>query len=172
MLWLIIVSVVIVAFGFVVLIGAPYVPSRKVQIEQAFNELYKLTSSDVLVDIGSGDGIVLRAASKSGAHAVGYEVNPFLFLISWLLAIKNRLIHVRFADFYMTHLPKNTTVIYVFTASRYVKNIERKIQREVNRLGRPLKLIIYGNSIKERRAEKVVGAYKLYTFLPLQTDRA
>ena len=43
-------------------------------------ELAKVTSDDVVYDLGSGDGrIVITAAQKYGAHAVGVEINPDLY---------------------------------------------------------------------------------------------
>jgi ribosomal protein L11 methylase PrmA len=42
-------------------------------------ELAKLTNHDTLYDLGSGDGrIVITAAKKYGANAVGYEIDPQL----------------------------------------------------------------------------------------------
>ena len=43
-------------------------------------DLAKVTSDDVVYDLGSGDGrIVITAAQKYGAHAVGVEINPDLY---------------------------------------------------------------------------------------------
>ena len=54
----------------------PYVPST----ERAVEEMLKLADvkkSDILYDLGCGDGrIVVAAASKRGAHAVGIDINP------------------------------------------------------------------------------------------------
>ncbi len=54
----------------------PYVPTT----ERAVQEMLKLAavkSSDVLYDLGCGDGrIVITAAKKYGAHGVGIDINP------------------------------------------------------------------------------------------------
>ncbi|HEU4716091.1 MAG TPA: hypothetical protein VFS14_04660, partial [Candidatus Saccharimonadales bacterium] len=63
---------VVLLFGFVVFRGAPYVPSHKKDVAIAFEELYEVGKNDVVVDVGSGDGIILRMAAKRGARAVGY----------------------------------------------------------------------------------------------------
>ena len=76
------IAAVVLLFGFVAFTGAPYVPSRRRDLQKAFDELYRLKKTDVLVDIGSGDGIVLREASRRGARAIGYELQPLLVLIS------------------------------------------------------------------------------------------
>jgi predicted RNA methylase len=43
-----------------------------------------VTPKDVVYDLGSGDGrIVIMAAQKFGAHAVGVELDPGLYHKSW-----------------------------------------------------------------------------------------
>ncbi|MGE5327872.1 MAG: hypothetical protein ACM3KH_00905, partial [Thiobacillus sp.] len=101
-------------FSFMVFFGAPYVPSRPSFIRQAFDELYSLSDKDVLVDIGSGDGSVLREASRRGSRAVGYEINPLLVILSKLISGKDKKVQVVLTDFWRSHLPKDTTVIYLF----------------------------------------------------------
>ena len=71
-------------FLAVSLTGAPYVPSHRRSVMEAFTELRPLTSSDTLVDIGSGDGIVCLVAAQQGARVYGYEINPLLVLIARL----------------------------------------------------------------------------------------
>src|SRR5688572_14534109 len=55
-----------------------YVPSPDEVIE-AMLELAQVKKSDVVYDLGSGDGsIVILAAKKYGARGVGIEINPVL----------------------------------------------------------------------------------------------
>ena len=57
----------------------PYVPTPP-EIVDKMLELAKVTPDDVVYDLGSGDGrIVITAAQKFGAHAVGVELDPDLF---------------------------------------------------------------------------------------------
>jgi hypothetical protein len=172
MIWFWLVGTVMVMFGLTVFRGAPYVPSQKRYVRQAFDKLYPLTEKDVLVDIGSGDGIVLRLASERQAKAIGYEINPLLAMISRLLSLGDKRIQIRLADFWLTPLPGTVTVVYAFMASRYVKKVTAKMQHEATRLGRPLSFIIYGNELTDRKPNKVLGAHHLYIFTPLQIDEA
>jgi protein-L-isoaspartate O-methyltransferase len=56
----------------------PYVPTPQDIVEKML-DLAKVTSDDVVYDLGSGDGrIVITAAQKYGAHAVGVEINQDL----------------------------------------------------------------------------------------------
>lgn len=161
-----IVVAVLLLFGLVVFRGAPYVPSHKKEVRRAFRELYPLGSHDTLVDIGSGDGVILRLAAKQGAHAVGYELNPLLVGVSWLLSRRNPLVRVRLVDFWLTKLPDDTTVVYAFMVTRDVKKMVKKLQSEADRRRRPLHLILYGNVIPTRQPVKIVSAFRLYRFDP------
>lgn len=55
---------------------APYVPTPQDVVEKML-ELAQVTSSDVLYDLGCGDGrIVITAAKKYGARGVGVDIDP------------------------------------------------------------------------------------------------
>lgn len=166
------VLVLLPTFGLVVFIGAPYVPSQKKYIKQAFAKLYKLSQSDVVVDIGSGDGVVLRQVAKLGAKAIGFEINPILVLISRMLSVKNNLVETKFADFWSAHLPNDVSLVYVFAVSRDTKNLLRKIQNESNRMNREFHLMSYGSAFNDLCPIKSIGAYNLYLIKPLQQNKA
>ena len=57
----------VLIFLLTALFGAPYVPTQKKQIESAFTKLRPFKKNDVLVDLGSGDGVVLDEAIRAGA---------------------------------------------------------------------------------------------------------
>lgn len=172
MIILVLLGIIVLVFGLVVLRGAPYVPSHGDEIEQAFEKLYVLDSHDVLVDVGSGDGIVLRYAARRGARAIGYEINPILVVIAGLLAINNRLIRTEFADFWYKALPTETTIVYAFSISRDVDKLMRKMQQEADRLAKPLVLMTYGAPLKNMKAIKKHRGHHLYNFTPLQDEKA
>src|SRR3954453_10244168 len=55
-----------------------YVPTPQPVVE-AMLELARVQATDVVYDLGSGDGrIVITAAKKYGAHGVGFEIDPAL----------------------------------------------------------------------------------------------
>jgi hypothetical protein len=63
------------------------------------------------------------------------------------------------------------TVVYAFAVTRDIEKLARKLQREANRLGRPLSVISYGNQIPHMTELKSLGAHHLYTFTPLHTKK-
>lgn len=167
MWWLYVTLAVILIFGVVVFRGAPYVPSHRKYARQAFNELYEVTSKDVLVDIGSGDGIILRLAASQGARAIGYEINPILVVISKLLARGDPKISTRLADFWLVDLPADTTIVYAFAVTRDIEKIGAKLQKTADKLGRPVWLMTYGAPVKSRSPVRALQAHTLYKFEPL-----
>lgn len=169
MTWLLLgVGILAALFLLTVLRGAPYVPSRRSELETAFTKLYKLDKRDVLVDIGSGDGIVLRAAARRGARAIGYEINPVLVFVSRMLSRHDKKIEVLLADFWRTDFPDDTTIVYTFGESRDIRRMYDKVQREASRLERPLQFMSYGFVVPGRRALRSHRAYHLYQIDPLQ----
>lgn len=65
------------------LLDLPYVATKRNKIETII-KLAKIKKGETVVDLGSGDGRLLIAAALSGAHAIGYEINPYLVLFTKL----------------------------------------------------------------------------------------
>lgn len=134
----------IIIFGFTAFTGAPFVPSKTKDIKKAFKEVYKLSSKDTIIDLGAGNGKVVKiAAEEFGAKAYGIELNPILATYA-----KFRVRHLKNAkivckDFFRFVFPTETTAVYIFGESRDLKKFRRKIEREAERIGHSIKLISY-----------------------------
>ena len=175
MMWLWVAAVIFLMFGFVVLRGAPYVPTHRKYAKLALTKLYKLKPSDVLLDLGSGDGVILRLATKLGARAIGYELNPILVAVSRLLGRGDKRQTTVLADMWLKDFPAETTVVYVFSVTRDAKKLTEKLQDHVNMHGRELWCITYGPDLpKDKQCVKELHAHKLYYFAPetLQSKQA
>lgn len=159
----------ILIFGFVVFRGAPYVPTHRKYAREALKKLYKINSDDVLVDLGSGDGYVLRVAAENGATAVGYELNPLLVLMSCWLSRKQPRVSTRLADMWLVNFPEDTTVFYIFAVSRDIEKITDKVQQFVNDRGEAVWIITYGINIPSHKPVKKLKAHELYRIKPLQS---
>jgi hypothetical protein len=162
---------IFVFFGLVVFLGAPYVPSHRKDVKRAF-EYFAINSSDLLVDVGSGDGIILRIASRYGAKAVGFEINPILVGISRLLSLHDPRVKVVLQNLWFAKLPNETTIVYAFAVNRDEGKLIALMQREANRLNKPLKLLCYASPFKRIVAVDTFEAYHLYIFQPLQSKNA
>lgn len=166
MLWIL--AAIAIAVGFVAFTGAPYVPSKRRDVRRALTELYPLKDTDIVVDIGSGDGIVLREVSRLGAHAIGYEIHPLLVGIAKWLSRNDDKVMVVLANFWRTDLPANTTVVYTFGDSRDITKMHEKVQGEADRMGHAIAFITYGFDVPGIKPSKTVGAHHLYAIEPLQ----
>ena len=98
----------------------PYVPTPQDIVEKML-DLAKVTSDDVVYDLGSGDGrIVITAAQKYGAHAVGVEINPDLYSESSKrikeLGLDDRA-HIIYEDMFDVSVHRATVVmLYLLTS--------------------------------------------------------
>lgn len=161
-----IIAFIVVFFGLFAFTGAPYVPSQRKELDLLFKNLYPLKKSDHLIDLGSGDGAVLKVVAKHGASATGVELNPVLVLISKIRLRKSKNIHVKLGDMYGLVFPKETTIVYVFGDNRDFSRIEQKVQTEANRLNKALYFVSYGFDSKTYKPVKAYRAYFLYKIEP------
>ncbi|MDB5162229.1 MAG: hypothetical protein JWM52_737 [Candidatus Saccharibacteria bacterium] len=171
MLWIYIAGAIFLFFTFVIFFGAPYVPSHKKDVKKVF-EFLKISKKDLIVDVGSGDGIILRLAAQRGASAVGYELQPILVLISRLASLRYPKVATKLANFWRVELPKKTTLVYAFSVSRDEKKLAAKMQSEASRLNRTVKLLCYSAPLTGLKPDLTFEAYALYSFHPLQGEKA
>lgn len=163
---LFITGIVIICFGFVVLRGAPYVPTHKKWVDRAID---LVPAGGTIVDLGCGDGIMLLAAARAGRKALGVELNPILAAIAWLRTMgHHRAIKVRMGDFWRLRLPDDTQAVFVFLAGPFMHKLEAHLQREATRLDRDLILVSYGFSLPNLQPESVDGPLLRYRLKSLK----
>lgn len=86
---LLLMGVVLLLAAFAGISGAPWVPAFRKDLDDVLDDA-QLKPGQLFIELGSGDGRLLQAAAKRGATVIGYEINPLLFLISWLRLIPYR----------------------------------------------------------------------------------
>ncbi len=167
MLTFYIIGIIIILLGISVAFGAPYVPSHKKDIQWLFDDFVPIGEGDCVLDLGSGDGLVLREVSRRGARAVGYEIHPLFIGIAKILSWGDPHVRVRLANAWTTPFPEDVTLVYAFTVARDGRRLARTMQREATRLGRPLRLVSYGNDLPDVTPTMHDMAYHVYVFEPL-----
>jgi SAM-dependent methyltransferase len=139
LLALLLLLIIAAAFALGGLMGAPYVPILR-HDSSPLLDLSELKPGDTLVDLGSGDGQLLRAAARRGIRCIGYEINPIMVFISRLVTWRyRRLVTIHLANLWDVTLPP-ANVIYVFLMPKFMPRIGTKLQAE---LTRPTRVISY-----------------------------
>ena len=149
-LFLFIFGVILAVFLLTVFFGAPYVPTHKKELIKLFEKL-KLSKNDILADIGSGDGVVLKTASNFSAESIGFEINPFLVLISKIRLRNSKNTQIYFRNFW-----------HVFPIEKMLK----LAQIQANHQKTDLLFISYGFEIKNLKPFKIYGAHFVYKINP------
>ncbi len=158
--WIFIAGLV-VTFGGVVLFGAPYLPIRRLQQEQAL-KLLGLKPGQVLYDLGCGDGRLLRTAAKHGITAKGYELNPILFIFCWLASLRyGRRVQVRFGNFWKTDI-SDTDGVFVFLLDKYMRRLDKFMNQQ--NFSHPVKLVSYAFKIPGKKTARKSTAFYLYEY--------
>lgn len=163
-LLILIATVILMPFAAVVFSGAPYLPTRRKQIIEAI-ELADITEEDFVVDLGSGDGAIQKVLAEKGVKSLGYEINPFLFLISKIrLRRYSSLAEVRLANFWDQNLPKRTTIVFTFLLDRHMERLDSKLKDQSRKLQKPLSLISFAFKIPGKDPIKIKGGMFLYGY--------
>jgi hypothetical protein len=110
---------------------AVFVPTPPDVVERML-ELAQVKKTDLVVDLGSGDGrIVLLAASKYGAQAVGYEIDPILVEKSRQKILASQLkdlVRVEREDFFKVDLEK-ADVVALYLPARIMDRLLPQLKR-------------------------------------------
>lgn len=113
------------------LVGAPFLRSdtatRKVMLACA-----NITEGELVIDLGSGDGILVVESAKRGARAIGYEINPLLVARSKQLIKKSGLLDasIRQKSLWDADVSQ-ADVILLFGISHIMPRLEKKLRAEL-----------------------------------------
>lgn len=159
--WLALAGILVLfCFSFVLLVGAPYVPTLRPQVETAL-ELVNLKPGQTLLELGCGDGKVLIAAAQTGVHAVGYELNPFLALVAWLRTRRFKgSVTVVWGNFWTKSWPP-AEGIFTFLHPRFMKKLDKKI---VQSNLQHVKLVSFAFEVPDRKPTARKNGILLYEY--------
>ncbi len=157
-----IVFVVAGLFAFVVIFGAPYVPTLRRDINDALDGL-DLHAGQLLIDVGSGDGRVLIAAAERGWKAVGYELNPILVLwTKWRIRKYNNNVQVIWGNALTRKWP-SADAVYVFGVARIIPKLHTKIIQSIDK---PVRAASFGFEISGAKKIAQKRAVHIYEYHP------
>ncbi|MBX4199446.1 class I SAM-dependent methyltransferase [Candidatus Saccharibacteria bacterium] len=157
----IIVLLLFFIFSFVILFGAPYVPTLSSQRKNAL-DILDLKPGQTLYELGSGDGTLILEAAKRGYKVVGYELNPILVLLSRYRTRKFKSqVRIIWGNFWKADISK-ADAVFVFLLDHYMKKLDEKIKAE-HKKG-TLKLASHAFTISGKKPDKKLGAVYRYTY--------
>lgn len=159
--WLILVGGgVVLLFSFVIVFGAPFLPTLSSRMDEAM-DLLDLKPGQKLLELGSGDGRILRAAAERGVYGIGYELNPLLVLWSRLIQWKYRqYITVHWGNYWRHTLPV-TDGIYVFLLNPFMERLDKKIEHEITK---SVKVVSFAFAIPGKKPAKELNGLMLYKY--------
>ena len=107
--------------------GALYVSTSRVKIA-AFMEAVPMKAGQMLVDLGCGDGRVLREVRKRyGVRTIGYEINPIAYLKARLFSIGRSKIKIKCQNFWEADL-SGADVVFCYLYPDVMKKLAAKLK--------------------------------------------
>lgn len=109
--------------------GALYVSTSLARIRAVFDAV-PMASHQLLVDLGCGDGRVLRVASQRyGVRAVGYEINPMAYLRARLRCLGRTGVQVVRRNFWSADL-SGADVVFCYLFPDVMARMAEKIRTD------------------------------------------
>lgn len=138
----------------------PYVGAKKESIKNIM-KLANIKKGETIIDLGSGDGRLLFKASALGATAHGFEINPFLLLISRVkknLRGQNNRVMIHNQSMWEADL-KSADVIFVYSLVKKMQKFEDFIYKNAKKGTR---IIVNTNQFPNKKPQKILGKIYLY----------
>lgn len=137
--------------------GAPFLPSHNHRI-LAMLELSGLKKSDVVVDLGCGDGRILRHFAKKGAKKLlGYEFSLPTYVFAKIRCASSP-VKIVFADFWKKDL-SDANVVICFLMDKAMQRFEREIWPKLKKGTRILSNDFVMKNVKVDKQERRVFLY-------------
>lgn len=154
------VALVYVFSSFVWLIwtrGVPFVPLTRRQLG-VINKHIKLKSTDKIVDLGCGDGRVLRIFEKQGVRDLtGYEINFWVYLLA---KARNKISKSK-SKIYLKNFKKvnlsEYNIVFCYLSDYCMDSLKEKLDKE---LKPGTKIISYIFEAKDWREPKIIYTNK------------
>lgn len=124
---------IVVSLYWTRIVGGPWVPTS-MQIVNRMMEMAEVSPEDVVYDLGCGDGrIVLAAAMRYHARAVGIEIDPLRYLwCQFLVTIlgQRKRIRIVFGNLF-NHDLSEADVVMCYLMPDALQKLEKKLKQEL-----------------------------------------
>jgi len=110
--------------------GALFVPTHRIRIDAVLDAV-PMQPGDLFLDLGCGDGRVLRAVRKRyGVGARGIDVNPLACLAARLRNLGDRRVWIQRSDFWEHHTG-GADVVFCYLFPDVMDRMARKLEEEL-----------------------------------------
>ncbi len=155
---LLILVYVILLLSYSMFRGAPFAAISKSKINTML-KLLNTTKGKKFLDLGSGDGRIVNEASKRGLKAYGYEINPFLVLISRYKLKKSKSNgRILLKNYWRENLGE-FDLITVWGVPHMMKRLEKKLLKELKPGAKVVSNHLQFPNWKEKKSDNGVFLY-------------
>lgn len=132
---------------------APFVPTPMSAVHEVLKHA-KIKKGDIVYDLGAGDGRMIHFAEKNyGAHAIGYEIDPGVFLYAklkqWLFGWKGKMIR---EDFRGKEI-EDADVIVCYMMTHSLKKLQGFFEKQI---AGGTRVVSYVFEIGDLKAKKII----------------
>jgi 16S rRNA A1518/A1519 N6-dimethyltransferase RsmA/KsgA/DIM1 with predicted DNA glycosylase/AP lyase activity len=122
-----------------------------------------LASGDTIIELGCGDGRVMRRLAAAGYNVIGYELNPILVAVAHIYTWRYRQkVTIIWGDYWRKEWPP-AKGMYVFLLEKYMKKLDKKLGKYSKTNG-PISVVSYAFQIPKKRAKTSKSGLYLYKY--------
>ncbi|MCX7982448.1 MAG: class I SAM-dependent methyltransferase [Syntrophales bacterium] len=110
--------------------GAMFHPTALNRLRIAL-ERVPMKEGELFIDLGCGDGRALVAAvQRYGTYALGYEINPFTYVLAKIRTMGKKKIKISYRNFWHENL-KKADIIFCYLFPDVMDKLAEKLTREL-----------------------------------------
>lgn len=157
--------IIMLSFVYAGIVGAPWVPTRKKDIER-FIKLANAESGQVFYDIGCGDGRLVIAAAKEGLDSRGLEISvlPFVLakarqIILWR-SLRYKIMYKNLWNFDL----HDADVVFVWLMPNAMPKLKQKFEKELRPGTKVISYVWPIDGLSIKRVSKKKGFSDIYLY--------
>ena len=156
--------IIVVVFSWSHIKGAPWIPTRMKKVREMLS-LADIQPDEIFYDLGCGDGrIIVTAARRFEAKAVGVEINLFFYLwcqlLITILGLRKR-VKVAYGNFFKHDL-SNADVVICYLLQETNDKLEEKLIQELKPTARVVSnsFLFHALPVVNEDADKGIYVYR------------
>jgi SAM-dependent methyltransferase len=153
--------ILMISITWTIFRGAPWVPTP-MRLVHKMLKMAEVGPGEMVYDLGCGDGrVIITAARRYGARAVGFEIDPLRYgwcrLLVWVLGLDDR-VQVVYGNFFKKDLsPADVVTCYLLQDTNL--KLEPKFLRELRPGTRVVSNMFAFPSLQKVREDKDLRLY-------------